>query len=76
MFVYTKENGIQERLWDVRERNWFDAMVYKTERDLNKLRIRPAKVTKIEVTVPDTIDTQDWEYVPNKQNGKTIMAVF
>ena len=31
---------------------------------------------KIEVTTPDTIDNQDWEYVPNTQNGKTVMAVF
>lgn len=34
------------------------------------------KLVRIEVTVPDTIDNQDWEYVPNTQNGKTVMAAF
>jgi hypothetical protein len=48
---------------------WMNATTVKFTTDFGVGR-------KIEVTVPDTIDNQDWEYVANTQNGKTVMAVF
>ena len=53
MFVYTKENGIQELIQDVKELSWFDAMIYRADESFDKLRIRPKQVTQIPVKQVD-----------------------